>query len=369
MILKPLRRFLQWEPAPGLLLFFASLAAFSWANSHVSGSYFAFKASLEHTVNDGLMTLFFLLMTFEIKREMVSGELASFQKSALPVAAALGGMLLPAGIYVLFNHGSAAASGWGIPMATDIAFALAALTLLGKRVPAGLKIFLIALAIIDDLGAILVIALFYSQQIHVLMLVLSAACLAVLFLLNQIKVSLLWPYLLLGFLLWFFLLRSGIHATMAGVALAFLIPSGKKDSDVLEHLLQPWVNFVILPLFALVAAGVALVPETRGLLFHPVGLGILLGLCLGKPVGILSFSWLAVRFKLGALPRGVRWKALLGAGVLGGIGFTMSLFIAELGLPGAGFLDGAKLAVFCASLISGFGGFGYLWLMGRKGVT
>ena len=368
---KPFHQFARLESASGLLLFFAAAVAFLWANSPLHGSYSNFKLILEHPINEGLMALFFLLMGLEIKREMREGELASLRKSILPIAGALGGMLVPAGIYALYNHGTPAASGWGIPMATDIAFALGALTLLGRRIPLGLKVFVVALAIIDDLGAILVIAIFYTQQIHLVPLALAGACLIALFILNTAGVRRLAIYLPVGILLWVFLLRSGIHSTLSGVALALFIPLNSGDSKEpplqrLERQLHPWVSFAILPLFALVNAGVALIPETREMLFEPSGLGILAGLSLGKPIGIVFFSWLALRLGFASLPDGVRWNHMLGAGLLGGIGFTMSLFIADLGLPDARLLEGAKLSVLCASLISGLLGFAYLWMAGRK---
>ena len=370
-IFKPFHQFVKLESASGLLLFATALIGLAWANSPLSESYQAFKAASGYIVNDGLMAIFFLLVGLEIKREMRGGELASFRRSALPLAAALGGMLVPAAIYTLFNHNLPSGSGWGIPMATDIAFALGALMLLGKRIPPGLKIFLVALAILDDIGAILVIALFYTRSLHWGALALSGLCLAALFALNFSGVRRLSVYLAPGILLWFFLLRSGIHATLAGVAVAFLIPhtpknSGEPLAQNLERRLHPWVSFGILPLFALINAGVALVPQTRGMLFEPVGLGILAGLCLGKPLGIFLFSWLAVRLGLGEPPTGVRWNHLFGAGLLAGIGFTMSLFIADLGLPNAQLLDGAKLAVLCASLVSGMMGTAWLWWVGTQ---
>ncbi len=365
---KPFQRFIQLESASGLLLFFAALVAIVLANSPLQEFYLTFKSTLEYPVNDGLMAVFFLLVGLEIRREMYSGQLASFRRAALPIAAALGGMLVPAGIYALFNHHSPTASGWGIPMATDIAFALGAMTLLGKRVPPGIKVFLVALAIIDDIGAILVIALFYAQQLHFGQLALAGTCLVTLFTLNRFKIRSIPVYLLVGFFLWFFLLRSGIHATLAGVALAFFIPydANRDVKPGLEEWLHPWVNFGILPLFALINAGIPLLQETRSLLLKPLGLGILAGLCLGKPLGITLFSWVAMRLGFGELPGGVRRAHLLGAGLLGGIGFTMSLFIADLGLPDVRLLDGAKLSVLCASMISGLAGFGYLWWVGRK---
>jgi NhaA family Na+:H+ antiporter len=369
--------FSRSESFPGVLLFLCALAALAWANSPWDRAYRVFREyrpggmpgvlPLELIVNDALMAVFFLLVGLEIKREMLAGELSSWKRSALPIAGALGGMLVPAGIFLAWNHGLPTASGWGIPMATDIAFALGALALLGKRVPVGLKIFLVALAIIDDIGAILVIAFFYADGIHVPMLFLALGVFAALALANRSGVRHPAPYLLGGLLLWFAVFHSGIHATIAGVLLAICVP--RSLAARLEPRLHPYVSFGILPLFALVNAGVALSPAVRHTLAEPLGLGILLGLCAGKPVGITLFSWLAVRSGIASLPGNVTWAQLAGAGLLGGIGFTMSLFIAGLGLPARELLDGAKLAVLAASVISGVGGYVVLRWLGARGVT
>jgi NhaA family Na+:H+ antiporter len=344
-------------------------AALAWANSGAGNSYFAVRdfplpAHLTSRlfVNDALMALFFLLVGLEIKRELLTGEISSAKRAALPLAGALGGMLIPAALYLALNHGGPAASGWGIPMATDIAFALAVLTLLGNRIPVGLKIFLVALAILDDLGAILVIALFYTDSVHAGPLFAALGVLAATFWMNVRGVRHPLPYLLAGALLWFLVFTSGVHATLAGVALAFCIPHGHR----LESALQPWVTFGILPLFALLNAGVLLSPALAHGLAEPLGLGILLGLCLGKPAGILLFSWLAVRLRRAELPAGVSWTLMTGAGLLGGIGFTMSLFIAGLGLPSPALRDSATFAVLTASALSGAAGYILLSLQSRR---
>jgi NhaA family Na+:H+ antiporter len=424
----PFRKFAQLQSASSLLLILCTLAALAWANSPWGTGYHHFREfpiglnlggkpmtlNLELFVNDALMAVFFLLVGLEIKREMLAGELASLRQSALPIVAALGGMLVPAGIYVAVNHGQPGAHGWGIPMATDIAFALGVMTLLGKRVPTALKVFLVALAIIDDIGAILVIALFYTSKLNLPSLLAAFALLAALAGMNRSGVRHPAPYLIGGLLLWIAVFHSGIHATIAGVALAFCIPhkprlreeefaprmdaarakydAGNQKAGTilddqrveaihemedacegvepllqrLESKLHPYVVFGILPLFALMNAGVELSPSVTHTLVEPLGLGIILGLCLGKPLGITLFSWLAVRLRLATKPHGVTWAQVAGAGVLGGIGFTMSIFIAGLGLPNADLLDGAKLAVLTASVISGVGGFLLLRFLGSR---
>ncbi|HEX2613327.1 MAG TPA: Na+/H+ antiporter NhaA [Fibrobacteria bacterium] len=387
MISSAFRRFAALESAAGILLLGFALLALAWANSSWADLYFhlrefalpvqglrgtAKSVTVEFLVNDALMAVFFLLVGLEIKRELVAGELNSLRRAALPAAGALGGMLVPAAIFIAWNSNGPAHRGWGIPMATDIAFALGVITLLGKRVPAGLKVFLAALAILDDLGAILVIALFYSGEVHFPALAAAGAIVAGLLLLNRAGVRRRMPYLIAGPFLWAALLLSGLHATLAGVLLAFCIPHGgaasadeASPSEKIETTLGPWVNFAILPLFALVNAGIALSPRVTGTLLEPLGLGIVLGLCLGKPLGITFFSWLAVRLRFATLPANVRWPHLLGAGILGGIGFTMSIFIAGLGLPDRALLNGAKLAVLAASSIAGIVGCLVLRLSGR----
>lgn len=362
-----------------MLLGCAALALL-WANSPWSGAYGLLHTfqmgfhlgpvhlphSPAHWINDGLMAVFFLLVGLEIKREMTDGELSRPEKLALPAFAALGGMLVPAAIYWGFNRGGPAAAGWGIPMATDIAFALGILSLLGKRAPAGLKVFLAALAILDDLGAVVVIALFYGGALNMAALGIGAALFASLLFLNRFGVRHLSPYLVLGAALWLATLASGIHATVAGVLVALSIPArpGAPDGDSpltwLEQTLHPWVAFGILPLFALVNAGVTLDPTLVAGLVGPLSLGVQLGLLLGKPVGILLFSRLVVALRLGVLPTGVGWNALAGCACLGGIGFTMSLFIAGLGLGEGRNLEQAKLAILVGSTLSGV--LGWTWL-------
>jgi NhaA family Na+:H+ antiporter len=399
-LLRPFRNFVRLESASGILLLLCALAALAWANSPWGAAYQHFKElslgipglPLGLFVNDALMAIFFLLMGLEIKREILTGELSSPKKSALPILAALGGMLAPAILFVAFNKGLPGAHGWGIPIATDIAFALGVMTLLGKRVPPGLKVFLVALAILDDLGAILVIAVFYTEQIHLGSLAVAGSVLASLVLLNLAGKNYSLVYMIGGFFLWINLLQSGVHPTIAGVLLALCIPhrenkplavfekknaprhpknSGQAPAPAASMLqrfesnLHPYVSFGILPLFALVNAGVVFSPALFHTLREPLGLGILAGLCLGKPLGILLFSRLAVTFRIAALPAGTSWTQLAGAGILGGIGFTMSLFIAALGLPAPALLEGAKLAVLTASLLAGLAGYAVLRFFGR----
>lgn len=297
------------------------------------------------------MAVFFLFVGLEIKRELLRGELSSPRKAALPLAGAMGGMIVPTSIYLFFNHATPWISGWGIPMATDIAFALLVLNLLGKRVPASLKIYLTALAIIDDLGAVLVIACFYTAGIIWSSLGAGLGVLLSLAVLNRVGVSRPGIYLGFGVLLWMLFLKSGIHATVAGILLAWVIPS--KTGAKLENSLQPFVSYGILPLFALANAGVSL---SAGSLFHPISLGVFLGLMLGKQIGITAFSWLAVRFEIASLPPAVGWAHIYGIGWLGGIGFTMSLFIAKLAFSHDDAIGIAKLGVLAASVISGIVG-------------
>ena len=362
-----LQDFFKLEAASGIVLFAFAVAALAWANSPFATSYHTLwqvsvaGLSLHHWMNDGLMAIFFLVVGLEIKREITQGELSSTQKASLPIAAALGGMVVPALIYAFFNRGTAGAGGWGIPMATDIAFALGVLNLLGKRVPASLKLFLTAFAIVDDMGAVLVIALFYTAQISWMFLALGFGILGALFILNRMGVLRSSIYLTLGVLVWFAFLKSGIHATVAGVLLAFVIPT--RTGIKLEHILHSWVSYGIMPLFALANAGVSL---SGGTLFHPVNLGIIAGLILGKQVGITLFSWAAVHLRLAALPKGIRWIQLYATGWLGGIGFTMSLFITNLAFSEAYLVDLAKLGILAASVLAGVIGATILFLSSRK---
>jgi NhaA family Na+:H+ antiporter len=344
----------------------AALAAIIVANSPMAAYYFAALHSVwgglstELWINDGLMAIFFLMVGLEIKREVLAGGLASWGQRALPGFAAAGGMLVPALIYVAINMGNPQTlSGWAIPAATDIAFALGVLSLLGKRVPASLKVFLAALAILDDLGAVTIIALFYSSGLNLPMLGASFATLAVLIVMNRMGVQRLLPYLLLGLLLWFFVLQSGVHATLAGVALALCIPLGTRQEEArspllfLEEKMHYWVAFAVVPVFGFANAGVSLSGITLGNLIDPVPLGVALGLFVGKQVGVFLAATLAIRSGLGRLPEGSNWMQLYGVALLCGIGFTMSLFIGNLAFPGAPHLiDEVKVGVLMGSILS-----------------
>nr|WP_232918105.1 Na+/H+ antiporter NhaA [Pseudomonas syringae] len=359
-------RFFAAESAGGLVLMAAALAALIVANSPLADSYFAALhavfagLSVSHWINDGLMAIFFMLVGLEIKREVLAGQLASWSQRALPGFAALGGMVVPALIYVAFNWGRPdTIGGWAIPAATDIAFALGVLSLLGKRVPLSLKIFLSALAILDDLGAVLIIALFYTSDLSIPMLLAALGSIAVLVALNRLGVKKLLPYLIVGALLWFFMLQSGIHATLAGVALALCIPLGKPDEEArspllhLEEKLHPWVAFAVVPIFGFANAGVSLSGITADKLVDPVPLGVALGLLVGKQVGIFAMAALAIRAGLARLPDGSNWGQLYGVAALCGIGFTMSLFIGALAFPGTPELvDEVKVGVLIGSVLS-----------------
>jgi NhaA family Na+:H+ antiporter len=380
----PFQRFLAIEAASTILLILATAIALVWANSRWHESYeslwktyagvslggWRLQLSLEHWVNDGLMVLFFFLVGMEIKHELVHGELSTRERAMLPIAGALGGMIVPAGIYLLFHAGGVAASGWGIPMATDIAFAVAALTVLGSRVPSGLKVFLLALAIVDDLGAVSVIAVFYSHGLSMVMLGAAVAGLVLTYALNLAGVRSYGVYWIVGIAVWGATLASGIHATVAGVLLGFMTPAerlGRDDAlsplQYLTSALHPWVAFVIMPLFALANAGVRLEADA---LADPVAsrvmIAVALGLVLGKPLGITLVSWLAVRLGIAALPQGVSWGAILGAGVLAGIGFTMALFITALAFEDAVLVAASKVGILGASVVATVVG---LALLGR----
>lgn len=371
-VLRPFQEFAQTESFSGLLLLCCTALTLIWANSPFADSYFhlwetrftigpsgaALSLSLHEWINDALMAVFFLLVGLEIKRELLVGELSDTRQAALPIMAALGGMIVPALIYAAFNGGSEGSAGWGIPMATDIAFALGVLALLGARVPLGLKVFLAALAIVDDLGAVLVIALFYTATIHLTALAGAGVCLAILFVLNRIRVGALLPYIVVGVALWLFVLKSGVHATIAGVLLAMTIPANGPLMR-LEHRLHYPVSFGIMPVFAIANAGVSLAGATQ-MLASPVALGVGAGLVIGKAIGISLFSWLAVRVGIASLPNGVTTRMLLGVAFLGGIGFTMSLFIAGLAFRDPALLDEAKLGVLAASTVAGLIGYAVL---------
>jgi len=425
--LSPFRTFARIEASGGLVLVGAAVVALIWANSGWSQSYFdlwqtrvgftfggfSLYKSLEHWINDGLMAVFFFTVGLEIKREILAGELDSLRKAVGPVGAALGGMAVPAAIYLAVNAGSASARGWAVPMATDIAFALGVLSLLGKRVPLTLKVFLTAVAIVDDLGAVVVIAVFYTNQISAPHLLAGAAILALLLGMNAAGVRRASPYALLAFLLWIALLKSGLHATIAGVLAAWTIPArtrytaprfghtARKLADAfehcpaparkgfisknqihalegleqaaaragvplqrLEHALHPWTAFAIMPIFALANAGVALNASPAQLIASPASLGVLLGLVIGKQLGVFAGAWLAIRSGLGHTPAGLNFRHLHGAAALSGIGFTMSIFIANLAFPdNQALADAVKLAVLAASVLSGI--WGYLLLRAR----
>ncbi|WP_296186640.1 Na+/H+ antiporter NhaA [Pseudomonas sp. UBA1879] len=365
-----LASFLASESAGGIVLMGAALAAIIVANSPVAPFYFATLhsvwggLSVELWINDGLMAIFFLMVGLEIKREVLAGGLATWGQRALPGFAAAGGMLVPALIYVGINLGNAETlSGWAIPAATDIAFALGVLSLLGKRVPTSLKVFLAALAILDDLGAVTIIAVFYSSGLNLPMLGASFATLAVLVVMNRMGVQRLLPYLLLGLLLWFFVLQSGVHATLAGVALALCIPLGTRQEEArspllfLEEKMHYWVAFAVVPVFGFANAGVSLAGISPGNLVDPVPLGVALGLLVGKQVGVFLAAVLAIRSGLATLPEGSNWVQLYGVALLCGIGFTMSLFIGNLAFPGAPHLiDEVKIGVLMGSILSALAG-------------
>jgi len=412
-LLSPFGRFARTESAGGLVLIASTVAALVAANSPWAGAYHhlwetplsfrlgghALEYSLHHWINDGLMAVFFFVVGLEIKREVLVGELASMRRAALPIAGALGGMLVPALLFAALNFGGAGAAGWGIPMATDIAFAMGVLALLGNRAPAPLKIFLAALAIADDIGAVLVIAVFYTAAINLHALWLGLGLIVALAAFNRLGARRPYIYVVLGLAVWVCFLKSGVHATVAGVLVAMTIPArtridtgefserGRRILDAfdaagpdgenlltnrgqqaaivelentaeaaqaplqwIEHSLQPWVSFAVIPLFAFANAGVELKGELAQAFTSPVTLGVLLGLLIGKPLGITLFAWLAVRLRMAALPSGCNWRALHGVSWLGGIGFTMSLFITGLAFGSEALVTDAKVGIFAASL-------------------
>jgi NhaA family Na+:H+ antiporter len=364
------KEFFESEKVGGLILVFVTILSLVLANSGVQASYLRFwnydlgGHSLVHWINDGLMAIFFLLIGLELEREIYTGELSNFRNASLPIAGAIGGMIIPAGIFLVFNFGTSSQSGAGIPMATDIAFAIGILSLLGKRVPASLKIFLTALAVIDDLGAIIIIAIFYTTSLSLLNLSIALGIAGILFVLNRLKVNNLIPYVIGGIVMWYFMLHSGVHATITGVILAFLIPFGdggeKSISYKLQHFLHKPVAFVILPVFALANTGITLGSGWFQSLGNTSSIGIIAGLVFGKPIGILLFSATAVWFGLGALPADLKWKNIAGAGLLAGIGFTMSIFITLLAFDDTGLINGSKIAILVASAIAG--GLGFILL-------
>lgn len=369
---KTFKAFFESEKSGGILLLFVTLLSLYLANSALQTQYIAFwdtqlgHHSITHWINDGLMTIFFLLIGLELEREIYQGELSNIKNAALPIFGALGGMLVPAGIFLALNYGTITQNGAGIPMATDIAFAIGILSLLGNRVPASLKIFLTALAVIDDLGAIMVIAIFYTNSISWINLFIAFAIMGILFILNRKKVHNLIPYLIGGIAMWYFMLNSGVHATITGVLLAFVIPFGdggsKSTSYRLQHFLHQPVAYLILPLFAMANTGIAISSDWHQGLSHPNAIGIITGLVIGKPLGIWLFSFIAVSLGICTLPKELRWKDILGAGMLGGIGFTMSIFITLLAFKNDGeeVITYSKIAILIASFIAGLVGF--LWL-------
>jgi len=429
-LINPLNKFVKMEAFSGIMLIIVAVLALVLSNSSYSEAYFGFfqqkftigtegfevSKTLIHWINDGMMAVFFLLVGLEIKRETQTGELSTFRKAALPAFAAVGGMLIPAFFYEIFNFFGEGWPGWGIPMATDIAFALGVLTLLGKRVPTALKLFLTALAIVDDVGAVLVIAIFYTSKIALVPILFALAIFALLMILNYLKIFRVSIYLFLGFFLWLAVLKSGIHATVAGVLLAIAIPGkarnstdefesstesvlnklkdnsragpddpkkGKKLLNAistieencvhaispllrLEHSLHSWVAFFIIPLFAFANAGIVVNSSLLGDIGNPIALGVLVGMVLGKPVGIAFFAWIATKFKLASLPDGVSWKHIIGVGFLGGIGFTMAIFIDNLAFATDQYsIEIAKLAILLGSILAGIIGYVMLFRLGN----
>lgn len=369
---RTLRAFMESEKSGGLILILCTFISILIANSSISDHYLSiwnFQAgshSVADWINDGLMAIFFLLIGLELIQEIQEGELSNIKRAMLPVSGALGGMLIPAGIYIVLNWGTDTHAGFGIPMATDIAFALGILSLLGNRVPTSLKVFLTALAVIDDLGAIIVIAVFYTTSLSWVSLLMALGIFAALLVLNKkFHVTNMIPYIIGGIAMWYFMLHSGIHATIAGVLLAITIPFGKGDrksmSNKWQHTLHYPVAFIILPLFALANTAIVIKGSWDQSIGEPFALGILLGLIIGKPLGITLFSLISVKCRLCSLPKGVKWKELAGVGILGGIGFTMSIFITLLAFKGdIGYINESKLMILLASVISGI--IGYTWL-------
>ena len=434
-IIYPLQKFIKAESFSGILLMFVTLMALAWANSPWADSYtetwntpltiafgeFGLTKAAILWINDGLMAIFFFVVGLEIKREMLMGELASLKNAAFPVVAAIGGMVIPALIYVFLNSNSDGISGWGIPMATDIAFALGILTLLGNRVPLSLKLFLVAFAIVDDIGAVLVIALFYTAEVSFTFLFGALLVFGVLMIISALRVRMVWIYILLGIVMWVLFLKSGVHATIAGILLAITIPARSKiteaefvsstnnilaelqsiyapragrEEDVeemeeeqyqaavytlednceealsplhrLEHSLHPWVAYAIMPIFALANAGIYIDANLTSGFSNPISWGIILGLVLGKPIGILLLTWLSSVTGLVSKPATISWMQVIGAGLLGGIGFTMSIFIANLAFVGSPYLAQAKLAILSASLVAGVTAYLLLRTTSRK---
>ena len=422
----PIQSFIHTEEVGAVILLMGAAAALAWANSPWSESYesfwhtkvsfdirlFAVTEDLRHLVNDGLMAVFFFLVGLEIKRELLHGELSTFRKAALPAFAAAGGMAVPALVYLLFNWSGEGVNGWGVPMATDIAFALGVLALLGRRMPAELRVFLLGLAVVDDLGVIAVIATFYTETIHWTELGLGVATFAAIAVCIRLGIRSLGFYLIMSVVMWLFFLESGVHATLVGVLLAAIVPSQpdlhRRDyaaviddllhdfrlamengdderaeaimeriehlsrgtegpMERLEEMVHPWVSFAILPIFALANAGIVFTPETLSdALGSSVTLGIAAGLLFGKAAGIFGLTWLAVRLGIGQLPSGVQWRHVLGVGFLGGIGFTVAIFVSAIAFTDQAMVDQAKMGVFGSSLLAGAAGYLFLRFAGTR---
>ena len=386
-ITAPFKWFFKLEAASGLVLLIAAAIALILSNSDLSGYYFGvlnthiligtqnfgLDLSVFHWINAALMAVFFFVVTLEIKREFIQGELSRPKQASLPIIGAIGGMAVPAIIYIIINFETGnTLKGWAIPSATDIAFSIGVLSLLGSRVPISLKVFLMALAIIDDLGAIIIIAFFYSTELQYMYLLLMLGSFLTLLTLNKFGVKKFMPYLLIGLFLWYFTHESGIHSTISGVLLALTIPhrDHKKESSLLlkvEHILSPYVAFGIMPLFALANAGVSLEGISINTIMNPVPLGILCGLFFGKQIGVFVFSYLSIKFKLAEMPSNSSWIKLYGVAILTGIGFTMSLFIGNLAfIENTQYIDGVKIGVLCGSLLSTFVGYFVLLLVTNK---
>ena len=359
--------FFESEKSGGLVLIAFTLTSLFIANSNFGNYYIHLWEtqfaghSIEHWINDGLMTIFFLLIGLELEREIYKGELSHIKDALLPVFGAVGGMIVPATIFLLFNFGTSTQSGAGIPMATDIAFALGILSLLGNRVPTSLKIFLTALAVIDDLGAIIIIAVFYTKTLLWANLLIALGIFAFLLVINRLKVHSLIPYLIGGIIMWYFMLHSGVHATITGVLLAFAIPFGdgeeKSPSYILQHFLHKPVAFIIMPIFALANTAIIIGSDFNSIISQNYSLGIALGLIIGKPLGIITILFLAIKLKLCQLPNELNWKSILGVGFLAGIGFTMSIFITLLAFEDETIINNSKFIILLSSLIAGIIGF------------
>jgi NhaA family Na+:H+ antiporter len=366
-VTKLFRDFFDSEKAGGLVLIACTISSLLLANSNFGANYHDFFQtqfaghSFEHWINDGLMTIFFLLIGLELEREIYQGELSNLKDALLPIFGALGGMVVPAALFMLFNFGTSTQSGAGIPMATDIAFALGILSLLGNRVPTSLKVFLTALAVIDDLGAIIIIAIFYTKTLLWTNLFIALGIFALLFVFNRMKVRNLIPYLIGGVSMWYFMLHSGVHATITGVLLAFAIPFGNGDekstSYILQHFLHKPVAFIILPIFALANTAIVFNGAISQILSENYSLGIALGLIVGKPIGIFLLTFLAVTFGFCKLPTDLNWKSIFGVGLLGGIGFTMSIFVTLLAFDNETIINNSKLVILISSLTAGLLGF------------